>query len=364
MSDFMISESVERLFSQSVDKNILAQAEQGRFQTALWNKVQENGLTLAVVDEVAGGIGETWEGAYSIFRGIGYWQVPLPLAETMIASQLLSMAGIEIPDGPMTLVEDADKGTLNVEQVAGKIQLTGSVTRAPWVRHCNWAVVSLADGRIALMDLKDPAVKVSPATDHAGMPLDGLEFNSAHAVAVAFNPVQTLQQPVRVLGATAYSIMIVGALERVLSESVQYVNDRIQFGKPIGKNQAIQQQLALVASDVAASRMAALVAAADMPSAGSLNAQAAFFSAAVAKVRCGEAATRCTSIAHQVHGAIGFTYEHSLHFATRRLWSWREAFGSDAEWAKYLGSQAILHGAAQFWPALTRRNFDVPSVAL
>ena len=82
------------------------------------------------------------------------------------------------------------------------------------------------------------------------------------------------------------------------------------------------------------------------------------FSIAAAKVRAGEAATRACSIAHQVHGAIGFTREHSLHFATRRLWAWREQFGSDAWWAEALGRAAIAGGAAAFWPALTRRRFD------
>ena len=65
--------------------------------------------------------------------------------------------------------------------------------------------------------------------------------------------------------------------------------------------------------------------------------------------------SRGAAIAHQVHGAIGFTHEHSLHFATRRLWAWREEFGADAWWAERLGQAAIAAGAAGFWPALTQR---------
>jgi acyl-CoA dehydrogenase len=81
------------------------------------------------------------------------------------------------------------------------------------------------------------------------------------------------------------------------------------------------------------------------------------FSAAVAKVRCGEAATRATGIAHQVHGAIGFTHDHALHFATRRLWAWREEFGSDAWWAQRLGRAAIQARGPAFWPSVTQRRF-------
>ena len=73
----------------------------------------------------------------------------------------------------------------------------------------------------------------------------------------------------------------------------------------------------------------------------------------------GESATRATSIAHQVHGAIGFTYEHHLNYATRRLWSWREACGADAWWAERLGRAAIEARAAGFWPSITRKQFSL-----
>ncbi len=67
------------------------------------------------------------------------------------------------------------------------------------------------------------------------------------------------------------------------------------------------------------------------------------------------AVDRVTSIAHQTHGAIGFTYEHGLHFATRRLWAWRAEFGSDAYWAGELGRTTLARGAAALWPDLTAR---------
>ena len=152
-------------------------------------------------------------------------------------------------------------------------------------------------------------------------------------------------------------------MEWLLAQSVQYASDRVQFGKPIGKNQAIQQQLALLAGEVAAARVAAIVACADAPHAdaphaGTTDCAATVFSAAVAKIRCGEAASRAAAIAHQVHGAIGFTQEHPLHFATRRLWAWREQFGTDAQWAARLGRAAIQAGADGFWPALSDQQFS------
>ncbi len=359
MSDAMIEQSAERLFSGNVDKALLERFEAGAFPQPLWNLVVESGFSVALASEAGGGIGQCWSDCYPILRGLGYWQVPLPLSETMIGAQLLSLAGIEIPDGPMTVIEQPMQPGLSVTGSGASLRLSGRATRVPWARHCGWAVVSLGATGIALVDLRDNArVSITPHADHARVPSDTLGFDGAAAVATAVAPLPALAAPVWTLGAVARSMMMVGALEWLLAQSVQYANDRIQFGKPIGKNQAIQQQLALLAGDVAAARVAALVAGADAPSSTAPGCDSTVFSAAVAKIRCAEAATRGTAISHQVHGAIGFTHEHMLHFATRRLWAWREEFGSDGWWAERLGRAMIDGGAAAFWPGLTQRRFD------
>jgi len=77
------------------------------------------------------------------------------------------------------------------------------------------------------------------------------------------------------------------------------------------------------------------------------------FAIAVAKSRCGEAAGKVAEIAHQVHGAIGFTHEHRLHHLTRRLWSWRDEFGVESDWSIELGRLAAAKGADGLWPLLT-----------
>src|SRR5260370_33935 len=75
---------------------------------------------------------------------------------------------------------------------------------------------------------------------------------------------------------------------------------------------------------------------------------------AVAKLRVGEAAGTGAAIAHQVHGAMGFTYEHSLHHATGRLWAWREEFGNETQWAIELGHIVAERGADALWPFITQ----------
>ena len=357
MNDSMIEDSAARLFAEQVDKGQRLRAEAGELDAALWQQVSDSGYPLLLATEAAGGFGQGWSAAYPLLRGIGYWQVPLPLAETLVAAQLASLAGFDLPEGPMTLIEQGQGNQLQAEGQAGALTLSGVAHSVPWARHAEAALVSLADGRLALLGLRhNPSVTVVPHVNHAGLPSDTLQLQQTRVMAVADNPLP-LRQPVWTLGAIARSAMLVGALESALEQSVRYAGERVQFGKPIGKYQAIQQNLALMAGDVAAARVAAMVAAADAPDATSNACTVTPFSAAVAKVRAGEAATRGTSIAHQVHGAIGFTHEHALHFATRRLWAWREEFGGDAHWAAELGRAAIQARAVGFWSGLTRKQF-------
>lgn len=358
--DRLIADSAERLFANQVDKALRLRTEAGEFPTALWQAARDMGLPLLLAAEAQGGFGGRWTTAYAVLRGLGHGQVPLPLAETMVAAQLLSAAGLAVPDGPLTLVEAGRCPGLQVDGRAVRLRLTGTVQRVPWARHAQAAAVALPDGRIALLPLQGaPGVAVQPHANHAGLPSDTVVFDGAEAEAAAPHGL-ALAEPAWVLGALARCVMAVGALESTLAQAVQYASERVQFGKPIGRNQAIQQALALLAGDVVAARMAALAAVGDAPAVGAPAspgaAAACRFSVAVAKVRCGEAATRATNTAHQVHGAIGFTHEHALHFATRRLWAWREEFGGDADWALELGRAAIQARAAGFWPGLTARS--------
>lgn len=353
MSDSMIAESAARIFADNVDKALLERFEKGEFPQRLWQTVVDNGLSLALASEASGGIGASWADAYPILRGLGYWQAPLPLAETMIAAQLLSAAGLDVPQEPMALVDETQAAGLSL---AGD-GLSGSAPRVTWARYCRWALVA-TPSELVMVDLAaSGSVTITPRTNAALEPADGVAFDKAPVLARFANPFKSLGRPVESLGALARSAMMVGAMEWLLEQSVQYSMDRVQFGKPIGRNQAIQQSLSLMAGEVCAARVAAQVACNDAPDVTGGDHPQALFSIAVAKVRGGEAATRCASIAHQTHGAIGFTYDHALNFATRRLWAWREVYGSDAQWALRLGQAAIRARSGGFWPGVTARQF-------
>jgi acyl-CoA dehydrogenase len=149
-----------------------------------------------------------------------------------------------------------------------------------------------------------------------------------------------------VFGAFVRAQQMAGAMERCLDLALAYANERQQFGKPIGRFQAVQHMLA-----EATGQWAAAAAAAELAAAAFGN-EAFPLAAAVAKARCGEAAGKVAEVCHQVHGAIGFTHEHPLHFFTRRLWAWRDEFGREAFWQERIGRTVCGRGGEALWAQL------------
>ena len=159
------------------------------------------------------------------------------------------------------------------------------------------------------------------------------------------------------LPAATVSLMA-GAMGQALALSIDHVNMRQQFGRPLGKFQAVQQSLAVMACEVRAveAAAAALAALAARLDAVGLDTSAADFEIAAAKLRANRAVGVVTSIAHQVHGAIGFTEEYDLHRVTVPLMRWRGAHGNDAFWAQRLGRQTAAFGGRGLWEAMTARG--------
>ncbi len=348
MNSSMIADSAEKLFSTRIDKALLEAFDCGEFPEKLWTQVEAAGFPSALAPEASGGIGLSWAECFPILYGAGYWQAPLPLAETMIGHHLIGKAGAVLPEGRVTLADC----TAHIS-VGGDGGITGKLDDVPWARHCQHVLVLLAsadgDGaRLALVQLGQPGITLERRENHAAEPLDSIRLEDVQAQFLSTLPVTAAPSPLRTLGALAYSAMLCGALDSCLRQAVSYANDRVQFGRPLAKYQAIQQQLALLAGEIAAARTATLVA-------FSAGAETLEFDTAVAKVRASEAATLAANICHQVHGALGFTHEHALHFSTRRLWAWRGRHGSDAYWAARLGKLAIEAGAEQFWQRFTDR---------
>jgi acyl-CoA dehydrogenase len=347
----ILEESVTRLFGDLVTREALTDAEQGTWPAALWTALEENGLTQPLTPEDRGGVGASWDDVFVVLRAAGYFTAPVPLAETIVGGWLLSEAGIPIPRGPLTIAHRGQARDLASKRSGGTWRVSGQLSAVPFGRHAEH-VVTLAeiDGGLRPALIAVAGAAVAHDLNIAREPRDTLAFDAAPAEIGAAVDRAGDGDAVRLYGAMARSAQMAGACEKALTEAVQYAQDRVQFGRPIGKFQAIQHQLAALAAKSAQATMAAAAAfrAADR---GEPR-----FEVACAKIVAGEAASLAGAVSHQVHGAIGFTYEHALHFATRRLWSWRPEFGSESQWAEELGRRTAARGPESLWTDLTERQ--------
>jgi acyl-CoA dehydrogenase len=352
----LLADVVTRLFTERVTPDLLTASEQGQWPSSLWQAVEENGLTLPLVPEARGGAGGTWQDAYVVVSAAGRHGAPIPLPETIVAAWLLSEAGLEVPAGALTLAP-VQRETLVAERVDGAWRLSGTAARVPWGASAGHVVAVAHDGARPVVVLVERGAAAVVADKNVALePRDTLAWRGAAVVAAAPAPA-ALGPGLRAWGAMIRAAQMAGALAAVLPQSVRYATERQQFGRPIGAFQAIQHNLAIVAAHTAAAGLAASTAfrAAERAATGATERGGPAFEIAAAKVRVGEAAGVAAGLAHQVHGAIGFTYEHSLHFLTRRLWSWRAEFGGEAEWAAALGREAAARGPDALWPYLTSR---------
>lgn len=149
-----------------------------------------------------------------------------------------------------------------------------------------------------------------------------------------------------------------GALDAALKLAIDYCSERVQFGRPLSKFQAVQQSIALLASEAAAVNCAAQGAAAALDRCG--MGEGAELEIACAKLRTNAAIKTGCALAHQVHGAIGFTQDYPLHELTRPMMAWRSEGGNDAYWQARIGRQALQWGGAGLWEAMVARTDPMP----
>ncbi|MDA9623408.1 acyl-CoA/acyl-ACP dehydrogenase [Rhodobiaceae bacterium] len=335
----ILSDTVEKIFSDNVTKQCIINSEKGEWPKELWNEIIENGLNLVLVPEALGGVGGSWFDAGILFKAIGKYQAPIPLAENIVAGHLLGLGGIPLPDDSIVTILD---GEFSIKDD----KLSGISKRTPFGSSATHGVALINDkssSKVILLSIpKDSISDDKNLALESRSNIDFMDVEILSSSEILFSSDYILK-----IGALMRSCQIAGGLEFLLDQSVKYANDRIQFGRPIAKFQAIQQELAVLATHVAASGVAADYAS------SSMDDGCEDLAIASAKSRVDDAVSIGASIAHQVHGAIGFTYEHGLHFATRRLWSWRAEYGSGSYWAKSIGQKAVASGSKNFWPSIT-----------
>jgi acyl-CoA dehydrogenase len=338
-SQDLLHDTADRVFRDHAGAGVLRAAEQGVWPADLWAAVQEAGLHHALLPESAGGFGVPIPAALSLLRVAAAYAAPVPLAETLLAGWLLAEAGLPVPDGPLTLAPVVGGERL----VLSGDRLTGDASRIPWGgKAAAVAVLVDTDAGTRAGLVQAGGWRTAAGENVAREPRETLAFDAAVTLGGAIDPLV-----VRAVGAALRSQQIAGALVRLTAMTTQYAQDRVQFGRPIGRFQAVQQNLAVLAGQAAAATAAADLAAEAVADGVRL------LPIAAAKARTGEAAGIGAAIAHQVHGAIGFTFEHGLQFLTRRLWSWRDEFGNETEWNRLVGRHMAQAGADRLWAALT-----------
>jgi acyl-CoA dehydrogenase len=355
----MLRETADRLFQAHCDTATRRSADQGTWPAVLWAAIEAAGLHRALVPESAGGFGVAVPDALSLLKVAGAHAAPVPLAETMLASWLLARAGLDIPEGPLTVGPVRNHERVALTASGDGWQVSGTLTRVPWGRNVERLVV-LADAQVALVGRASWSIE--PGENVAREPRDTLRLDGrviaagpypaiapdliAGGAATELTAVGAVTE-LTAVGAAMRAQQIAGALTRLTEMTVQYAQERVQFGRPIGKFQAVQQNLAVLAGQAAAA-----VAAADL-AAEAVADGVSILPIAAGKARAGEAAGITAGIAHQVHGAIGFTFEHDLHFLTRLLWSWRDEFGNETAWNRLLGRHMARAGADRLWAEIT-----------
>ncbi len=347
----IVAETAARIFADLADPRTINRAENERWKVPLWQALVDAGLTLAWVPERHGGSGASVAEGFEILGVAGRFAATVPLAETMLAGWLLSCAGIVSPAGAMTVAPARPRDRIMLEPDG---TLSGCARGVPFAQDTRHLAV-LAHGAapsIALVETK--ACRVADGRSLAGDALSVVTLDRAPPIHVAPAPAEFDQTALMLMGAVARSVETAGALEAILTLTLRYANERIAFERPIAKFQAVQHNLARLAGEVAAAMTAAGSAADAIAHADTFD-EAIFLEAAAAKIRSAEAAEEGAAIAHQVHGAIGFTKEHVLHRFTLRLLAWRDDFGDESHWAAALGNRIAARSADEFWPLVASR---------
>ncbi|MDF1720488.1 MAG: acyl-CoA dehydrogenase [Minwuia sp.] len=341
----ILTDSVNGLFGDKITRELLTRFDETGDDGGVWAEVEAQGLTRPLVSEENGGVGGEWRDAHVLVQAGGFHSAPVPLGETILATWLAEKAGLEVPEGAATVIDGSD-GSLSLTGDGRTGKLSGRASRVPWGTKAETAlVVAPHDGgpMVALVRMSD-AAHVAPNQNMARESRDDVSFDGA-SVQMAHLPNDVPADVILQYGAMIRAAQIAGAMDKVLTQTVQYANERTQFGKPLGKFQAIQQEMSRMAGEAASAGVIAEAPFAALDE--GLNPE---WQIAAAKARASEAAGIGASVGHQTHGAIGFTYEHSLHFATRRLWSWRSEFGGARFWSRRLGARAVDRGMDNFWP--------------
>ncbi|HWE31933.1 MAG TPA: acyl-CoA dehydrogenase family protein [Solirubrobacteraceae bacterium] len=318
----------------------LAEDERGATDEQ-WREIADLGWPGVIVPEEHGGLGLGAVELVVIQEEMGYALAPSPLLSSVSAALLLTAAGTDeqrskwlpgLSDGSIrgtVAVWDAGAGWApdHSEAEPADGALSAAKIAVPDAATADLLLLAGADGRHYAVELRDaPGVTITPENS-----LD--PTRKLYSVQLEGTPVEPLAiEPEAIAHAyativTALAAENVGVAQRALEMAVAYAGDRKQFERPIGSFQAVAHRCAQMLLEVEGARSLSYWAAwalAHEPSTGPR-------AASMAKAYASDAGFRVCASSIQVHGGIGFTWEHDLHFFLKRAKANAHAFG-DARW--------------------------------
>jgi acyl-CoA dehydrogenase len=316
----LVDEIGRRSFDARVGQRTLPEP----FDAELWGVLETTGLTRLTGEQGAGPA----ESAV-VLGGLARHAAAVPIAETdLLATWLAGRAGLSIPpDGPLTVA------VADVEPRGDRI--SGTAVDVPWP-GAGPVVLAARSTDATFVGVLDAVP--TDEYDLAGTPRGSVTFDLSVDDAVRL-PRSVGDELVR-RGAWARCVQIVGAFDAAVDLTSAHTRERVQFGRPLNRFQAVQHSLAALIGEVERSRAATALAIAAADDHG-FDSPRAEYAVTVAKVAVGRAVGPVTTIAHQLHGAIGVTVEHPLWLATMRARSWADEFGTTGQHARRLGRMAL-----------------------
>lgn len=298
-------------------------AESGPLPETRWRSFADLGLHLVGVPEELGGSGGSFDDLRALAVLVGRHAADVPVVESTTAAWMLAAARLPV-DGGSALSLPVGDSALTVHEDG---TVSGTVTDVPWGASVDAVVAIADDGRTVALRSADATLR--PGLDLAGQPRDSLTFSGAQPVGIGDG---VSRDDVRRRAVALRVALMAGALQAVSELTQGYVSQRVQFGKAIGRFQAVQahvvqiEQMAVMTS-VLAERLAV------GPRLHEVEVNAAHLVAA-------ENALVAVRAAHQAHGAIGMTREYRLQGYTRRLHTWSSDFAEVIDLARGLGALA------------------------
>jgi acyl-CoA dehydrogenase len=352
----MLVETLTRIFSERLGPAEMLDAEVSGWAPGCWVSLSNAGLPWIGVTEEVGGSGGSIEEACTMVFLAGRNAVPLPLAEcSLLGGWLLATAGIDLPGESLSVAVPSKDDELYVDE---KNRISGRLGRVPWGHQANGIAAIANSPRGQCVVLIDPAsATILPGHNVAGESRDSLSWRQTPLPRAQVSASASDLLPELLLrGALSRALLMAGAMQTVRDLTSKYANQREQFGRPIAAFQATAQRLVLLNAETELASVAAEIAVRRFSQLGIHSA----FEVATAKTVNSRAATQVCKHSHQIHGAIGMTQEYQLHRFTRRLWSWRQEWGSETRWATAVGRSSLDRSGGTLWSLITPRE-GIPS---